>query len=53
MTDPGTWVSNRFLATLSPGDLEGIEPWLTRVSLSLGEQVQRLDDNVEAVHFPV
>ncbi len=53
MTEPGSWVSNRFLAALSPGDLEGLEPWLTRVSLSLGEQVQRLDDNVDTVYFPV
>ena len=53
MTEPGSWVSNRFLAALSPGDIETIEPWLTKVSLSLGEQVQRLDDNIETIYLPV
>ena len=52
-TEPGTWVSNRFLASLSPVDIETLEPWLSRVSLSLGETVQRLDDVVDTVYFPV
>ena len=53
MTETGAWVSNRFLAALTPIDIETVEPWLSPVTFSLGEQVQRLDDNVDTVYFPV
>ena len=52
MTDPETRVSNRFLAALSPEDFASLESSLTRISLGLGETIQRIDDNVDALYFP-
>ena len=52
MTVPMDRASNQFLAALSAEDFASIEPNLVKATLGLGESIQRIDDDVDAVYFP-
>jgi hypothetical protein len=53
MTENAPTAGNRFLAALSPRDLELLSPWLETMTLELGAVVNNAEDKVETVHFPV
>jgi CRP-like cAMP-binding protein len=52
MTQPAT-ISNRFLASLQPGDWALIEPHLQRLELRQGALVQRFGQAIDHVVFPL